>query len=81
MPQELLYLAYVFLFLSLGKPNCRLVRLLLSKDTSLYFFLGGGRLLIIFGVGFCIFAVSFFGMSRLLSPGCSVCFQSEGCCG
>ena len=34
--------------------------------------------LFIFGMGVCIFAVSFFCVSRLLSPGCGVCFQGEG---
>ena len=37
-----------------------------------------GGLLFIFGVGVWIFAVSLFGASRLLSPGCWVCFQGEG---
>ena len=50
---------------SLGKPNCSLVRLLQSK--SPLFILGGT--LFIFGVGICLFAVFYFGVSipRMLS--------------
>ena len=76
MVPELLHPAYVFLSsVSLGKPNCSL-----GGATSMqglpFVFCGG--LLFIFGVGVCIFAVSFFRVSRLLFPGCSVCFQGEG---
>ena len=58
---------------SLGKPNYNLGGLLLCKSAPLYFV--GGTLY--FWLEVWVFAVSFFDVSRRLSPGCWVCFQEQ----